>query len=365
MAAFTAVATGVGLAVTAGTTIASFAQAAEQNQKKKQAEEEAAKAYDETLKSLDVNYYEQLSIQKEPYELARRELLSQGALATQKLAEGDARALAGGVGRVQLAQQAGQEKVATAMQQEKTALDRLIAGEDSRLRDVKGQLKVQEAMGAQQAAADAAKAEAMAISQGMAGVTSLAGQVASLAPLYEKSAGANAANRFDKLYSGAKGGASSQDFMRGVDPSSLSMNNDQISILNKAGSIGNMSAAQYKDFMSGFSPEQTRGFMKAAGVEPTQNLFYNPNKFKDPKLKYTVPPEYQGGTAGSSDLPGMYYDSGVDFNSQDPFNVFNFDKTLVDRPPYANYGQSAGSLPNMYYDSGIDFYSADPFNIYK
>ena len=241
----------MGLAVSAGTTVASFAQAAEQNQKKKKAEEAAAKAYEDTQKMLDVNYYEQLSIQKEPYELARRELLSQGALATQQLAEGDARALAGGVGRVQLAQQAGQEKVATAMQQEKTALDRLIAGEESRLRDVKGQLKIQEAMGAQQAAADAAKAEAMAISQGMAGVTSLAGQVASLAPLYEKSAGAREANRFERLYTDAKGGASSQNFMSDINTSSLNLNNDQAAILKQAGSIGNMSTAQYKDFMFG------------------------------------------------------------------------------------------------------------------
>lgn len=186
MAAFTAVAAGVGLAVTAATTAVSFAQAAEQNDKKKKAEESAAAAMMEARKKLEVNYYEQLSIQKEPYELARRELLSQGALATQQLAEGDARALAAGVGRVQLAQQLGQEKVATAMQQEQTALEKLVAGEDSRLRDLGAQLDLQEVVGAQQAISDAERAESMAIQQGLSGVTSLATQTAALPQLYGK-----------------------------------------------------------------------------------------------------------------------------------------------------------------------------------
>ena len=51
MAAFTTIATGIGLAATAGTTIASFAQAADQNRKMKQAEQAAAKAMDSARKS--------------------------------------------------------------------------------------------------------------------------------------------------------------------------------------------------------------------------------------------------------------------------------------------------------------------------
>jgi NADH:ubiquinone oxidoreductase subunit 3 (subunit A) len=57
MAAFTSIAAGVGLAVTAATTVGSFAQASEQNSKKKKAEEAAAKAMTEARKKLDVNYY--------------------------------------------------------------------------------------------------------------------------------------------------------------------------------------------------------------------------------------------------------------------------------------------------------------------
>tara|TARA_R100000808_G_scaffold24599_1_gene57098 strand:- start:155 stop:1153 length:999 start_codon:yes stop_codon:yes gene_type:complete len=198
MAAFTAVAAGVGLAVTAATTAASFAQMAEEKEKKKKAEDAAAAAMMEARKKLDVNYYEQLGIQKEPYELARREMLVQGAMATEALKEGDPRALAAGVGRVQLAQQAGQEKVTTAMQQEQSQLEKLVAGEESRLRDLDTQLDLQEVVGAQQAMADAARAEQMALQQGLAGVTSMAGQVASMAPLYSKSPEVNALNRIKR-----------------------------------------------------------------------------------------------------------------------------------------------------------------------
>ena len=87
MAAFTTIAAGVGIAATAATTIGSFAQAGEQARLKREAEEAAAKSIMEARKKLEVNYYEQLGIQKEPYELARRELLAQGALATQALME--------------------------------------------------------------------------------------------------------------------------------------------------------------------------------------------------------------------------------------------------------------------------------------
>ena len=326
MATFTAIAAGVGLATTAATTIGSFAQASEQNAKKKKAEESAAAAMMEARKKLEVNYYEQLGIQKEPYELARRELLSQGALATQQLAEGDPRALAAGVGRVQLAQQLGQEKVATAMQQEKAALDKLVAGEESRLRDLGTQLDLQEVVGAQQAAADASKAEAMALQQGMAGVTSLGGQLASMAPLFAKTEGAKSFNRLEKAYGQAKGGASSQEFMKAVDPSSLNLNQSQQQILKDAGSIGQMDANQYRDFMSQFSGSFNRSIMLDAGVAPakayeiTTDAFgpdnrskFMQNRFKPSNLTYTVPEELQVGENFYNPVNYVF----------DPFNLYS------------------------------------------
>ena len=196
--AFESILSGVSIASTAIPAIGSFAQAAEQNRKMREAEEAAAAAILEARKRLEVNYYEGLGIQKEPYELARRELLTQGALATEALKEGDERSLAAGVGRVQLAQQAGQEKVATAMQQEKAQLDKLIAAEEGRLADIGSQLYLQEAIGAQEAAADAQRAEAQAIQQGFAGVTRLGRQLVTMPELYGMSEGAIAATGIDR-----------------------------------------------------------------------------------------------------------------------------------------------------------------------
>ena len=196
--AFETILGGINIATNLVSTVSSFAQAAEEKEKLRVAEEAAAAAMLEARKRLEVNYYEQLGIQKEPYELARRELLAQGALATEVLKEGDARALAAGVGRVQLAQQAGQEKVATAQQQEQAMLDKLIAGEETRLADIGSQLYLQEAIGAQEAAADAQRAEAQALQQGFAGVTRLGAQLAAIPQLYGKTPEARAAAAIDR-----------------------------------------------------------------------------------------------------------------------------------------------------------------------
>jgi hypothetical protein len=288
MAAFTTIATGIGLATTAGTTIASFAQAADQNRKMKQAEQAAAKAMDSARKRLEVNYYEQLGIQREPYELARRELLSQGALATEALKEGDARSLAAGVGRVQLAQQAGQEKVATAQQQEQATLKKLITGEETRLADIGSQLYLQEAIGigsqlylqeaigAQEAAADAQKAGAQALQQGFAGVTRLGAQLAILPQLYEKTDSAKAFNQFDRRFNKSFG-KSSQEFVSGINPETMTLTTDQKKILKQAGSIGGMSALQYQDFMGGFSPEYLNSLEASAGVLATDAGIFDTN----------------------------------------------------------------------------------------
>ena len=78
MAAATAL-TIASLAATAATTTGSFIQASKQKKLQQKAEREADKALADARKKLDVNFYEGLSIQKEPYELAREALLSSGA----------------------------------------------------------------------------------------------------------------------------------------------------------------------------------------------------------------------------------------------------------------------------------------------
>ena len=141
----------------------------------------------EARKRLDVNVYENLAIEKEAYEAARRNALAQGATATETLREGDPRALAAGVGRVQLAQQMGQEKISLAQQQEQSQLDKLVAAEEGRLKDIDTSMDLMEVQGAQLAARDAEEAEAHAIEQGIAGIGDMAGEFASMAKLYDDS----------------------------------------------------------------------------------------------------------------------------------------------------------------------------------
>lgn len=188
MAAFTTVAAGVGLATTAGTTGMSFAQARKQRKIQQQAEDEASKMMAEARKKLEVNYYDQLAIQKEPYELEREAIIAAGAQAIEagKESERGAGAVAG---RVQMAQQQGQREIAAAMGQEMLGLEKLSAQEDARLRDVGLQLDLGEIEGAQLAAAQAAEAKNIATQQGIQGVTSLLQQGAALVPLYQKQKG--------------------------------------------------------------------------------------------------------------------------------------------------------------------------------
>mgnify|MGYP006269057945 CR=1 FL=1 len=184
VATTTALAIG-GLAASAATTGMSFAQMSKQNKLQKQAEADAAKAMAEARKKLEVNYYDQLSVKKEPYELAREAALAAGAQAIEAGRESE-RGAAATAGRVQMAQTEEQRKIASEMGQEMSNLEQLSATEDARLRDIGVQLDIGEAEGAQKAARDAAEAKAAATTQAMEGVTSMVKSGAELLPLYGK-----------------------------------------------------------------------------------------------------------------------------------------------------------------------------------
>lgn len=161
----------------------SFAQAGKQRKLQRQAESDAEQAMAEARKKLEVNYFDQLAIQKEPYELQREALLSQGAQAIQAGAESE-RGAAATAGRIAMAQNEAQAGIRTAMGQELMNLEKLSATEEGRLRDVGVNLDLAEVQGAQQAAADAQRAAAAATAQGMQSVQSLGQQVVQQGNLY-------------------------------------------------------------------------------------------------------------------------------------------------------------------------------------
>lgn len=170
MAAATALAIG-GMAISAASSGASFAQAGKQRQLQQKAEAEAAKALEEARKRTEVNVYEQIGIQKEPYALQREAMLVQGAQGIQAAMEGDQRGVAATAGRIQAAQNEAQAQITAAMGKEMTDLEKLQAAEEARLMNVNLELDKGQIIGAQQAAADAG-AKAAASTQ--AGFTSLA-----------------------------------------------------------------------------------------------------------------------------------------------------------------------------------------------
>ena len=151
-----------------------------------QAEQAAQKAMDEARAKLDVNFQEGRTISTDPYTMAIEASLSQGAASVQAAQEAGARGIAQ-VGRIQMAQNQMAEEQSVGLGQELQQLDKDIRDEDSRLRDVQTQIDLQEAAGAQEAAAmydeQAAAAKAAMIQSGIDAVA--AG--ASALPLYSQS----------------------------------------------------------------------------------------------------------------------------------------------------------------------------------
>lgn len=184
MAVATALAIG-GLAISAGSTAMSFVQAGKQNKLQREAEAKAAQAMAQARKKLEVNFAEQRSIQKEPYELAREAILSTGAQAIQAGVESD-RGAEVTAGKVQMAMNQGQADIRTAMGQELTDIEKDIINEDSRLRDLNVQLDLGEVEGAQLAARDAQEASNAAMMQGFQGLESMGQQALDMVPLYQK-----------------------------------------------------------------------------------------------------------------------------------------------------------------------------------
>lgn len=250
MAAVTSAVIGATAAVT--TTSISFAQANKQKKLQRQAEEDARKAMEEARSKLDVNYYDQLAIQKEPYELEREALLSAGAQAIQAGVEGQSRGVAPTAGRIIMAQNESQANQRTAMGKELMDLAKLSATEESRLRDVDVQVDLEEVAGAQMAAADAQEARAAYMTQGMQGVESMAQMAMQAVPLYTKDMSKQKAAASTvqltpeemQLFGNAKVGM-------GPEGSDGFTNMD-------FSKIAEMTNSEYKAFLKGLTPDQRR-----------------------------------------------------------------------------------------------------------
>jgi hypothetical protein len=174
-----------GLAISAGTTAASFIQAGQQKRKQQQFEADAAKALAEARKKLQVNYAEAMSVNKEPYNQERMAMLNAGAQITQAAAESK-RGVSAAAGQILAQQQNAQQDISNRQGIDMQNIQNAILEEESRLRDINTGLDVQELAGQQQAAADAKLAAQIATQQGIQGIgnTVRAGINETMIPLY-------------------------------------------------------------------------------------------------------------------------------------------------------------------------------------
>ena len=272
MAAFTAVAAGIGLATTAATTTGSFIQAGKQRDAMLQAQKDADEAMAAARKKLDVNFYESLSIPKEAYAQQVQANLVAGAQALEAGREGETRGAGALAGMVQAQQNEAQNKIRAEMGQDIYNLQAATAQEDARLRDIGIQLDLGEVEGAQLAAANAQELSAQALQQGMQGVTSLAGQVASMAPLFDKSNLRNT-DKLMKQYNEAVA-------QKKIDPNTTSFQ-QAVSKLGMVGGIdfggaATMTPEVFNDFLSKRSATTLRDLNNRALFDGTNaNPFLN------------------------------------------------------------------------------------------
>ena len=270
-----------GLAVSAGSAGMSFAQAGKQRKLQREAEADAQKAMQEARKKLEVNFYDQLGIQKEPYELEREALLASGAQAIEAGVESE-RGAAATAGRIQLAQQQGQRQIAAAMGQEMLGLEKLSAQEESRLRDMGVQLDLGEAAGAQQAARDYQRAAAASTTAGMQGLQALGQQAIQMAPLYGKTPSAAQAARIDKLAS-KQLGLNQMDTQKSIAGLGVVNNVD----LSK---VASMSPMQYQDFMGKLDMGT---LTKIQEMLPNAAQAFRPAEYALPQSQFQLPPSLQ------------------------------------------------------------------------
>ena len=263
---FAAFAAAGSLVSSIGGGIMSFRDANRFKNIQKEAEEAADISMANARKALGVNFFEELGIQKEKYELEREANLMQAKQATTALQEAGSRELLGGIGRVALAQQKGEQAIRTAMGKEMSDLQMKTAQEESRLRDVGVQLDLAEVAGAQEAAARAEEQAALQRKRGLEATLGAVQQGLSLIPLYQQNIGAQKAAAAGMQFS-------PEQFAKfGNIGKSGELAVGEFSDLDFA-SIGGMSNREFRQFKQSLTPmQQAMIFGSSQFTDAYQNI---------------------------------------------------------------------------------------------
>lgn len=183
MAMFTTIAAGVGMAATAATTAASFAQESKQKRMAAQARSASAQASAEAKKRLEVTFADKLSIQKDPFKMAMESINSAASQAIEASKESE-RGVAATAGRVVMAVGDNTRNVAGQMSQEMAKLDVLSAQEKAANRNTAVGINIAEATGANKEALNRDQMANQAATQAWTGVGNTVAQGLKLIPLF-------------------------------------------------------------------------------------------------------------------------------------------------------------------------------------
>lgn len=174
----------VGIAAGVASTAKSFSDAAKAKKAQKKADQDAARLMADARKRVDKDEFAGLAVPTEAYEAAFETTLAANQQQVQALAEGDARSLAAGIGRVGAATNEAAQATRREMGQDLFNIEKMKA--QSR-ENIKQQQIGMDVAGAKDAKAEAAYQEqlrAQKIQQGIQGIGQVATSVGAAAPLF-------------------------------------------------------------------------------------------------------------------------------------------------------------------------------------
>lgn len=185
MAAVTAAVVGIGTSLVS--TGMSFSNAAKQKRAAAEADEAAKKAMVDAKSKASKDFYEGLNVPLDAYEAEFENNLAVAQQNTEALQEGDARALAAGVGRVGAQAGANAEQTRIAMGEQISDLQATKAQSKDAVNQQLLQMDVANAKEQQQRKNAAEQARAASIQQGIQGIGSTVSAIGSAVPLFGKS----------------------------------------------------------------------------------------------------------------------------------------------------------------------------------
>ena len=151
----------------------------------REAERQAEVALNQAKQRLDVNRQEGVQIPLDSYELAMRQNTAQQMQALEGLREADQRTLAAGVGKLGAIGTSATEADRQRMQADIYKRDQMIASEEANIDRMLAQISLQEAAGAQQAAANREQMAAQQFSGAVKGAGNIASSIYQMQDLYD------------------------------------------------------------------------------------------------------------------------------------------------------------------------------------